>query len=138
MQMEYTRDHQIQSRLEHIIDRLGLRWLEKSRIVAIRSRGSCSRRTLARVHTISKVVQTGLGMQAHYFIEIISENFDRLSEEEKTKTLIHELMHIPKTMGGGFRHHRPYVTRKAVEKMYERYKSPGIGWFQTLSGGHEF
>ena len=40
--------------------------------------------------------------------------------EEKVKTLIHELMHIPKAFGGGFRHH-DVVNRKNVENLYKRY-----------------
>lgn len=93
-----------------------------SRISCIRSIGSKSRRTIARCHTISKAIQTGLGIKAHYIIEVISENFDKLDQEEKIKTLIHEIMHIPKAFGGGFKGHK-YVNKKSVEKMYENYKN---------------
>ena len=51
-----------------------------------------------------------------------------MSDIEKTKVLIHELMHIPKTFGGGFKHH-DYVCRENVELEYERYinlKKPKI------------
>ncbi len=92
-----------------------------SRVKCIVSTGSKSRRTLARCHTISKAVQTALGIRSHYIIEVISENFNKLSHEEKIKTLIHELMHIPKAFGGGFKGHH-YVNRRSVEKMYENYK----------------
>ena len=44
-----------------------------------------------------------------------------LSREEKIKTIIHELLHIPKNMGGGFRNHRPYVTRRHVNKVFKEY-----------------
>ena len=40
----------------------------------------------------------------------------------KIKTIIHELMHIPKTFGGGFKHHN-FVTEKNVNKFYKAYKS---------------
>ena len=43
-----------------------------------------------------------------------------MSPEDKTKTLIHELMHIPKTFGGGFIHH-DVVHERNVNKMYEHY-----------------
>ena len=55
-----------------------------------------------------------------YVIEVISEQFDKMDEEEQTKTLIHELMHIPKNFGGGFRHH-DFVNRGNIEKMYKIY-----------------
>jgi predicted metallopeptidase len=58
-----------------------------------------------------------LNTKAAYLIEVISEKFDKLSEEEKTKTIIHELMHIPKAFGGGFKHH-DFVTSRNVDKIY--------------------
>lgn len=64
-------------------------------------------------------MHVALNTKAHYVIEVISENFDRLNEAEKTKTLIHELLHIPKSFGGGFRHH-DYASRKNVEQMYKK------------------
>ncbi len=91
-----------------------------SRIVCIRSRGSASKRTLARCHALPRVMQIALSVKAHYAIEVISENFDKLSEEEKIKTLIHELMHIPKAFGGGFKHHN-YVNKRNIDKMYKRF-----------------
>lgn len=55
-----------------------------------------------------------------YLIEVISEKFDRLPESEKTKTIIHELMHIPKTFGGGFIHHN-MVHEGSVRDIYKKY-----------------
>ena len=55
-----------------------------------------------------------------YVIEIISERFDKMSEVDRIKTLIHELMHVPKSFGGGFIHHN-VVHERNVEKMYDRY-----------------
>jgi predicted metallopeptidase len=34
---------------------------------------------------------------------------------------VHELMHIPATFGGGFRHH-DHVTTKNVDRFYKEYK----------------
>jgi len=118
--ISYEKDRDLQNAAEWIARRLGFNWIDPARIACIRSRGSKSRRTLARCHALPKIMQEALGIKGHYVIEVISENFDGLGREDKTKTLIHELMHIPSTMGGGFRHHRPYVNRKAVERMYER------------------
>jgi len=119
----YERDPEIQGKIEFIAGRLGFHWIDTSRVVCVRSHGSKSRRTLARCHALSKIMQEALGVKGHYAIEIISKNFDRLSREDQLKTLIHELMHIPKTMGGGFRHHRPYVNRRSVDRMYHQLVS---------------
>jgi len=118
--IRYERAYDVQRKTEFITKRLGFHWIDTSRVVCIRSRDSRSRRTLARCHALSKIMQASLGVPAHYIIEVISERFDRLSPEEQTKTLIHELMHIPHTMGGGFRHHTPYVNRRTVDMMYKR------------------
>ena len=66
-------------------------------------------------------MQNALGIKAHYVIEVISENFDSMKEDEQTKTIIHELMHIPKGMKGGFRHH-DFVCQRNVEAMYRKYE----------------
>ena len=52
----------------------------------------------------------------------MSERFDKLNEEDKVKTIIHELMHIPKTFGGGFKHH-DFVCEKNINLMYKTYIS---------------
>lgn len=90
------------------------------RVHFVRSHGSQARRTIARCHALPRVLQAALGIKAHYVVEVISENFDKLSEEEKTKTIIHELLHIPKGMRGGFRQH-DYVCRKNIEQIYKNY-----------------
>ncbi|MFH1239847.1 MAG: putative metallopeptidase [Candidatus Diapherotrites archaeon] len=100
---------------------LGFEHVELHRIACVVSKGTKTRRTIARIHTISKAIQTGMQDKAFYSIELISEKFDRLSEEEKMKTLIHELMHIPHSFGGGFRHHKNYVTATKVNDEYQKY-----------------
>jgi predicted metallopeptidase len=62
-----------------------------------------------------------IGIKAVYVLEFLTERFERLDEEEKIKTIIHELMHIPKSFGGGFVHHN-FVTERTVNKVYQEYK----------------
>lgn len=89
-------------------------------VKCIRSYGSSSRGTIARCHALGKVMQKAMGVNAFYALEFISERFDKLSEEDKVKTVIHELMHIPKAFGGGFKHH-DHVTEKNVEVHYQTF-----------------
>ena len=44
-----------------------------------------------------------------------------MDEEEKLKVIVHELMHIPKTFGGGFKHH-DFVCEKNVNLYCKEYK----------------
>lgn len=91
------------------------------RIACIESLGSKTRRTVARIHTIPKVMQLGMQEQPFYTIELIMERFGKQNNNNKLKTIIHELMHIPKGFKGGFRHHGNYVTPKKVETQFQKY-----------------
>ena len=66
-------------------------------------------------------MQKALGRKAFYVLEFLSERFDKLNNEEKIKVIIHELMHIPKCFGGGFRYHN-LVTERNVNKYYKEYQ----------------
>ena len=125
--MEYFSAPEIDDEILRIVRSLEWDHIHPQRVRAIRSRGTKSRRVLARCHGLPKALQTGLALPAHYVIELVSENYDRLSEEEQTKTLIHELLHIPRVFGGGFRNH-DYVRDRRVNQFYEQYvrttKSP--------------
>ncbi len=85
------------------------------------SYGTSSKRVIARCHALGKLMQKAMGTDAVYVLEFLSERFDKLDEEEKIKVVIHELMHIPKCFGGGFKHHN-FVTEKNVNKFYTTYK----------------
>ena len=90
------------------------------RVKCFRSYGSSSRSTIARCHAMGKLMQKATGIKAHYALEFISERFEKLSSEEKIKTIIHELMHIPKSFGGGFKHH-DWVCDKNINFFYRQY-----------------
>jgi len=109
--------------VEDLIASLSLAHIDPSRVICYRSKGSKSRCVVARCYALSKIWQDALRMPSHYIIEVISEHYDRLPEEERMKILIHELMHIPKCFGGGLRPHGGCVTRRAVEENYRRYLS---------------
>ncbi len=121
--IKYYKAPDIEMMIRDISKRLDISH-DLSRIACIRSRGSQARRTLARCHTISRAIQAGLDIKAHYVIEVIAENFDKLNEDEKIKTVIHEILHIPKAFGGGFKGHS-FVNRRTVEKLYQSYKQNG-------------
>lgn len=61
-------------------------------------------------------------MPASYVIEVISERYDKLSQDDKEKTIIHELLHIPNGFSGGFRPHKGYIDHEIVENLHRTYK----------------
>ena len=120
MGIKYELAEDIMARLYDITKILGMEHVRLSGVYAIRSRGSGASRTIARCHALSKIWQLALGIKAVYLIEVIEERFGKMSREEQDKVLIHELMHIPMSFGGGFKHH-DFVTERNVDKIYKRY-----------------
>ena len=92
------------------------------RVKYFRSYGTSSRGTIARCHALGKLMQGALNVKAHYALEFLSERFDKMGDEDKIKTIIHELMHIPKTFGGGFKHH-DFVCDKNINFFYKQYQN---------------
>jgi predicted metallopeptidase len=119
--IQYNLAEDIDKRVRGIIQRLNLTYIDGTRVICLRSRGSGSKRVIARCHGLSRVMQLALDKDPHYVIEVLSERFDRLSKEDQTKVLIHEILHIPHSFGGGFRAHKPYVTQAKVQRMYDEY-----------------
>jgi len=108
--------------VDEIIVRLDLFYVVPKSVHCYRSKGSKSKRIIARIHGLGKIWQEALELQPAYVIEVLSERYDRLSQEDKEKTLIHELLHIPKGFKGGFRPHKGYVSRKRVESLHNEYR----------------
>ncbi len=119
MVIRYCRAPELEVAVKEIIFRLGMSHVDPSRVVCVRSKGSNSSRTLARIHGLPRLWQFTLESKPCYVIEVISEYFDRLDREEQEKTIIHELLHIPASFGGGFRYHGNWVNRRRVDKVYK-------------------
>ncbi len=121
MQLKYLKAPDVKRLVDEIIDNLDFFHVVPQEVHCFRSKGSKSKRIIARIHGLGRIWQTALGLPPAYVIEVLSERYDRLSQEDKEKTLIHELMHIPKGFSGGFRPHKGYISRKIVEKMHKEY-----------------
>lgn len=130
--MKYEFDYLLQSLSENI-SYLIFPHIKVHRIKCFKSYGTSTRNTIARCHALGKLLQKAMGVDAFYALEFISEQFDKLDNEEKIKVIIHELMHIPESFGGGFKHH-DVVCDNNVEDCYNAYllcKKTGrrIDWF---------
>lgn len=117
--MKYVDAPDLKERMNEIIAMLNMDHIDVNRIECIRSFGSSTRRTIARCHTLGKLMQKAMKVQAHYAIEFL-ELFEKLSKEDQDKVIIHELMHVPKTFGGGFRQH-DFVCEENIEVMYDKF-----------------
>ena len=119
--IEYSQAEDIDLKVKEIIRKLKMTHIDETRVICLRSKGSGSKRVIARCHGLSRIMQLALTKEPHYVIEILSERFDHLSNEDQTKVLIHEILHIPHCFGGGFRSHKSFVTRAKVKKMYHEF-----------------
>lgn len=90
----------ITEKLNYMMSILNYDHIDGKRIVCMRSYGSKSR-AIARIWGLSKAWQKALDIKPHYIIEVIHPRFDKLGKEDQEKTLLHELLHIPKKFSGG-------------------------------------
>lgn len=118
--MRYDFAPDLQERMESIVLALEMLHIDVKRVKCFRSKGSSTKRTIARCHTVGKLMQKAMNMPPHYAIEFL-EKFEKMSQAEQDKVIIHELMHIPKTFGGGFRQH-DYVCEENVELLYSKFR----------------
>ncbi len=123
--MNFTKAIDVERSISEIIKTLNMQYLTRSQIYCVRSVGSKSR-AYARIWGLPRIFQIAAEYKPTYVIEVLSEHFDKLSIEEKTKVMIHELMHIPKTFSGALlshkgRYHR--INKKTVEEMYKLFNN---------------
>ncbi len=119
MTLEFTEAPDIKGLVDEIIDSLDLFHIVPQFVYCYRSKGSKSRNTIARIYGLGKIWQDALKKPPAYVIEVISERYNQLNDEEKEKILIHELLHIPKGFSGGFRPHKGYIYREKIERFHK-------------------
>lgn len=121
--INYFEARDVKRLIDEIVFALDFAHISPQFVYCFRSTGSKSSRTIARVHGLGRIWQKALHFPPAYVIEVISEQYDRLSRDEKEKTLIHELLHIPKGFKGGFRPHKGYIDRMVVERLHRKLRS---------------
>jgi len=117
--MNYKLAPDVKKTLLQLINQLELKHIDPKRVHCIRS-FDAKTRAYARIWGMAKIFHQVAGIKPNYIIEVNARRFDKLPEREKIKTLIHELIHIPKTFSGALLSHRGRYHRindKEVEKI---------------------
>jgi len=117
--MQYALAPEIKLQVNKLIEKLEMTYIKPEFIHCIRS-FDAKTRAYARIWGMAKLFKEVAGIDPHYIIEVISKRFDKLSERDKLKTLVHELMHIPKTFSGALLSHRGryhQINDREVEKI---------------------
>jgi len=132
MPIKYVEAPDVKKLVDEIVEELNLSHVVPQFLFCFRSTGSSSRRTIARIHGLCKIWQEALNLPPSYTIEVISERFDKLSQKEKEKTIIHELLHVPEAFAGGFRPHKGYISDQIVERLHRTLLERRIKMHATL------
>lgn len=133
MPIEYFDAPDVKKLADEIADSLDLFHVVQQFVFCVRSRGSASRRTIARIHGFGRIWQETLNLPPSYVIEVISERYDRLTAEDREKTIIHELLHVPKGFTGGFRPHKGYIDHEIVESLHRTFKKQSASRKQVFN-----
>jgi predicted metallopeptidase len=119
--MLYQSAPEIKKQVDSLITRLQFTYIKKKNVYCIRS-FDVKTRAIARIWGMAKLFTEVVGIEPSYIIEVNAKRFDKLSDRDKIKTLIHELMHIPKTFSGALLSHRGKYHRindREVEKLIQ-------------------
>lgn len=122
--MKYTLAPDVKDRIDQLIINLEFKHIKAPNIHCIRS-FDAKTRAYARIWGMAKLFKEVAGIDPHYIIEVNAKKYDKLNEREKIKTLIHELMHIPKTFSGALlSHHGPHhdINDREVEKLLKNMR----------------
>lgn len=125
MNIIWQEDKKLKQQLKKTIERAGVTWVKASRIFTYRS-VNAKTRAYARIWGLSRIWQKALKVEPAYILEVISEKYDKLSDHEKSKILLHEIAHIPKNFSGALVPHtkrRKGSFRDKLRKLYEDYNS---------------
>jgi Predicted metallopeptidase len=122
--MQYQIAKDVKEKVDQLINQLKMDYIDEKRIYCIRS-FDAKTRAIARIWGMSRLFAEVCGIKPCYIIEVNNKRFDKLSERDKIKTLIHELLHIPKTFSGALLSHRGRYHRindKAIENILKKAK----------------
>jgi len=114
-------DTEIHRRICKIISQIGFDHCDPTHIFCVRSYGTKTR-AIARIWSLPLIWRQCLRLPVYYVIEVITEKFYALPEEDKDRVLIHELLHIPTHFSGGLVPHYCFgkkIDNKRVDELYK-------------------
>ena len=123
--MESERAYDVQLMLDELLESLQMEHVITSRIICMRSR-KAKVNAYARIWSLPEIWRNALEINPFYVIEVVSQHYDKLGEEEKKKVLIHELLHIPKKFTGGLVPHNNRgrnIDDRLVNELYKKYQA---------------
>ena len=123
LKLEWEEAYDIELKIKELIKLLDLTWLDAMSIHCFRSKNA-NTRAMARIWGLSRIWQIALNLKPSYVLEVISERFDDLSQIDKDKILLHELVHIPRNFSGALLPHKRHGKgsfHNRLDHMIEKY-----------------
>lgn len=117
--MKYALAPEIKTKISLLVKQLKFSHIKIDQVHCIRS-FDAKTRAIARIWGMSRLFKEVAGLEPHYIIEVNAKKFDKQSSRDQIKTLIHELMHIPKNFSGALLSHRGryhQINDREVEKV---------------------
>lgn len=102
--VDWVNARDIKKRVEFLVDKLKIDWVDTKSVHCVRSENSTAR-AYARIWGMGRVWQEALNIGPKYCIEVLSENFDNLPKSKQDEVLLHEIAHIPKNFTGALLPH---------------------------------
>ena len=97
--LEWLEAKDISKKVNTLVNLLQMDWVDINRVFCYRSNNSKAH-AYARIWGFNRIWQQALGESPAYILEVLSEKFDKLSDKDKDRVLIHELTHIPRNFSG--------------------------------------
>jgi|SRR6185369_8449815 len=121
--MDWQDATDVKKDLKKVLKVIDLPYIDVTKIHCYRTTGS-KVRAYARTWAFPKIFQKALNIEPAYVIEVLSKHYDKLSDDEKKKVLIHELLHIPKNFSGALLPHqtRSRNLEKVAKELFKEYK----------------
>lgn len=122
--MRFERAEDVSLLVKKLVEKLEMSHIVIDQIACVRSIGSTAG-AYARIWGLPRIFQMTFEYKPSYVIEVLSEQYDLLLHENKIKTLIHELLHIPKTFSGALLSHKGRMRRinhYSVNRLYKRFQ----------------
>jgi predicted metallopeptidase len=124
--LEWEDAPDVKIKINQVIKILELDYIDSNRVFSYRTQGSKAR-AYARTWMMPKIFQSALNIPPAYVIEVLSWYYDKLDEDNKTKVIIHELLHIPKNFSGALlsHHGRKRHIGRDSNTLFLEYKNRG-------------
>ena len=121
--LEWEDAFDVEEKIREVLSVLDMPHILPERVHGYRTHGSKSR-AYARIWSMPKIFQRVLKLEPHYVIEVLSQYYDKLDEDEKIRVIIHELLHIPINFSGALVPHKTKSRHlgKTANVLFSEYK----------------